>query len=266
MTQFLKEWGSLIIAIVALIQPWAMSIWRKYIRRGTIDIHETFSIEVGFSSLGATLGLFGTLRAMHKDQFVRSIELVVTKTKDSSKHLFQWGFFRPPQVSLGTKQDVSLELPSGFMLTTTEPRRYNILFYDTALQAEMRPHIEKVSKEWYRVLTETDGGRLFRLDSDPMSRSMQLEDAYSTFSKAQVCVQEYTALDRLCYWEPGQYELEMRVNTARPERTFSKKWTFGLSESEKERLRLNVVGVVQEVCGRTSGPYNFAYLEYKAVG
>ena len=86
LTAFLKGWGSLIVAAVALVQPWVIGLWKKFFRPGTIDIHETGTIEVGYSGFGPTIGLRGTLRAVHRDQFVRDIQLAVAKLKDDSKH------------------------------------------------------------------------------------------------------------------------------------------------------------------------------------
>ena len=60
--EFLKGWGSLIIATVALVQPWMIALWKRFVRPGTIDIHETGTIEIGYSSFGPTIGLRGTLR------------------------------------------------------------------------------------------------------------------------------------------------------------------------------------------------------------
>ena len=68
-----RAWITLGIALVALILPSAIWAWSNYVRRGVIDIHETWAIEVGFSSYGPTIGLNGTLQAVHHDRFVRSI-------------------------------------------------------------------------------------------------------------------------------------------------------------------------------------------------
>ena len=146
-----------IIATIALLQPWVVALWKRFLRQGTIDIHETGTIEVGYSSYGATIGLTGTLRAVHRDQFVRSIELTVVKGKDSSQHFFNWGLFRSGKLTIGRESEMTVELPSGFMLTTREPGRYSTLFVDSALQAEIRPHLTRVVEAWQGALLEAGG-------------------------------------------------------------------------------------------------------------
>ena len=65
MVDFLKIWGTLIIALFALIQPWIRAIWKKLSWQQEVDVFETGSIEIGFSSYGPTVGLQGTLRSVH---------------------------------------------------------------------------------------------------------------------------------------------------------------------------------------------------------
>lgn len=57
MAGFLKLWGALIVAFVALAQPWIITLWRHYFRRGQIDIYETGQIELGYAEFGPTIGL-----------------------------------------------------------------------------------------------------------------------------------------------------------------------------------------------------------------
>jgi len=41
MKEFLKSYGTIIIATVALIQPWLLALWKKYFRQGKIEIYHT---------------------------------------------------------------------------------------------------------------------------------------------------------------------------------------------------------------------------------
>lgn len=260
MVEFLKAWGTLIVAVLALIQPWVVGVWKRFFRQGTIDIHETGTVEGGYGSFGPTIGLYGTLGAIYRDQFVRSMDLIVTKQKDSSTHSFERGVFRTQKLTLGGTQEESFELPSCFLLTTTQPHRYNIQFFDVATQAEIARHVVKVIRGWAEVGAKLDPS------ADPAQVQTAVQQAlanlHAEFSRSEVYVSAYSAIDRLCYWEAGRYSLEMRVNTARPDRTFQRRWFFELSESEVHSIRLNTVKLLQDLCGRVYGQYNFAYAKY----
>src|SRR3989339_1799575 len=95
---FLKEWAPLAAwsAVVALIISYIIMIYRSYFIKPKIEIYETGFIQVGYSQFGPTIGLLGTIRALHKDCFIPAIRLRVNKNKDSSIHDFVWFVFRAP--------------------------------------------------------------------------------------------------------------------------------------------------------------------------
>ena len=93
----------------------------------------------------------------------------------------------------------------------------------------MRP----VSDEWTKAVVENshrpfgEGVTKVPESAEELSRlleAVQSGTTYDTFSKTPVHVDAFANLDRLCYWEPGRYELKMTVETSRPERTFSRRW------------------------------------------
>ena len=47
---FLEKFGALIVAIIALIQPWTILLWKKFIKQGKVEFFETGNLEIGFSS------------------------------------------------------------------------------------------------------------------------------------------------------------------------------------------------------------------------
>jgi len=65
--ELLSKYGTLIVAIIALIQPWVVYLWKKFVRKGEIKLYPTGSIEVGYSSYGPTIGLHGTFRCLNQD-------------------------------------------------------------------------------------------------------------------------------------------------------------------------------------------------------
>jgi len=247
-----KGLGSLIVAAVALAQPWVIAVWKKFFRAGSVDIYETGLFDVSYGNWGPCIGLRGTLRAVHRDQFVRAIDLTVIKEKDGSTHHFDWILFRAEKITgLGT-EDTSAEIASGFMLLTTQPHRYSILFSDTAHSAEMKPHVESLVEEW----------TTYRYTPAAIAALLQQKDIYTPFSTQKAHVDTWAALDRLMYWQPGKYSLEMRVHTTRPERTFTRNWVFEITKAESDRLRLNSVVLCNLACEQKS-TYHFVNPKYE---
>lgn len=267
LVNFLKSWGTLILALVALIQPWLVALYRRFFRQAQLDIYETGDVEIGFSHFGPTIGLHGTLRTVNRDSFVRSINLRLTRYKDRAEHQFSWGVFRSDKLSLASGQDTTFQLCSGFMLTLNSPFPYNIQFWDRDVQEEIRPHLQSLRSAWAQAFLNAGGSQLLEAGVDLAAVSTELQAAtrslYSTFSTRTEHVEAFSSLGRLCYWEPGRYRVRMNVDTARPDRTHSQTWDFDLSQADVEALRLNIIKILQECCGQVFGVYNFAYPKYQ---
>jgi hypothetical protein len=135
---------------IAIVQPWAIALWKRYIRKGTVTPYVTGFLEIGFSEFGPTLAIDGTLRAHHKDVFIKSIQVVVTKHKDNSQHTFDWLVFRPYRTSIGSQSESAfLEAASGFMVSPDSPKRVCIVFSDPTTREEIQKHCATaINKYW----------------------------------------------------------------------------------------------------------------------
>lgn len=257
MEESLFQYGTLIVAIIALIQPWLLYLWKKFVRKGEIEIYPTGSIEVGYSSYGPTIGLHGTFRCLNQDVFVSSINLDIVKQKDNSTHSFDWGVFRSQKLT-HKGEEAEFELPYGFMLSTLQPKRYNVAFFDTRTRNEMLDKIQKLKEEWIKILSNE-----VREKGIPDETTIS-KKYYDEFSKSQLHVETYTNLDRLCYWENGKYDLILKVYSSKPNRVFEKRWEFSLREEEVKAIRLNALKILQDTCGvKSYGLYNFANTKYE---
>ena len=257
MKELLSKYGTLIVAIIALIQPWVVYLWKKFVRKGEIKIYPTGSIEVGYSSYGPTIGLHGTFRCLNQDVFVSSISLEIVKQKDKSTHSFDWGVFRSQKLT-HKGEEAEFELPYGFMLSTSQPKRYNIAFFDTMTRNEMQDKIQNLKEEWIKLLIKEIQEKGIQ-DETIISKKY-----YDEFSQAPIHVENYTNLYHLCYWESGKYDLLLRVYTSKPNRIFEERWELSLREEEVKAIRLNALKILQDTCGvKSYGQYNFAYAKYE---
>ena len=263
MTDFLEDWGVLIVAVVALLQPGAIWVWSNFVRRGSVDIYETGLIDVGFTQFGASIGFMGTLRAIHKDQFVSSMTLTLVRLSDKSQRAYKWGVFRPLKMTVGPITEY--EIPSGFMLTTAEPRRYNILFFDLTSQENVSSHTARLLNGWNEALS--DSGILELVDQPDLQQAAveQAAQVYTEFLRSDLYLEVYGEIGRLIYWEPGAYSAEIAVETTRPGRTFNRKWRFTLTDDACKRLRLNASRIADAACGRLASQFSIESVNYEVA-
>ncbi|HEY0319350.1 MAG TPA: hypothetical protein VGC66_00105 [Pyrinomonadaceae bacterium] len=267
--EWTKDTWTLVVAVIALVQPWVVGAYKRLFKAGAVDINETALIEVGYSPFGATIGLQGTLRSRDRDLFIKFINLTLVKQRDNSKYQFDWVVFRTAKTIIGQSGEVALDVPSSFMIATAQPHRYNIVFSDTKLFQEIRPTLEGIRQSWLTYLQgigQSDELEEYLTSANPaLKRKLlkSLKRSYDKFSILPEQVNSLTILEKAFYWEPGIYRLSIHVGTTRPDRHYSKSWSFTLLEADVNNLRNNVITIMEETCGiQQVGQYMFIYTAY----
>jgi hypothetical protein len=258
--------GPWIISGLALIQVWVIALWRRF-RKPVVEIYQSGVIEIGYGSFGPSIGILGTLRTRKRDVFVRNIQLKVVKRKDGSFHIFDWRAFRSSTISVTPTVAPNLEIASSFLLTERNPLKYNIFFVDENFIAEISTKVAQVSRKWneYKKPKVIELEQQFKKDiSALLGNPMFNETLFDDFSKSGQTTEEFTTLDRSCYWEAGEYSLDIIVNTSRPTLQFTESFKFNLSEEDIKQLRLNAIGIIRYLCG-LNVYWFFAYPKYQGV-
>lgn len=255
---------------VAIAQPWAIGLWKRYLRRGTITPYVTGFIELGFAEYGPTIAIDGTLRALHKDVFVKAIEVGLTKHRDQSKHTFEWLAFRSHRASVAGASDPAgfVEAASGFMVTPNTPHRVCIVFSDVDTRQLIQEQLASATGRFWEYRRSEPFQLLdqrFLLDDDQVLQL--LKNLQEQYQKDAIRVDAYSAINRICYWEAGKYEVEIRVHSARPDQTFTEKWTIEVTEEQAKQLRFNVINMLDNplyaAAGLDAPQRFFAYAPYQ---
>lgn len=265
-----KDTWTFVLAIIALVQPWVVALHKRLFKSGAVDINEAALIEIGYSGLGATIGLIGTLRSRDRDLFIQSISLDVVRQKDGAKYQFNWVAFRTAKTIVGQTGEIAIDVPASFMISQAEPFRYNIVFSDTKFFQEIRPTLEPLRQSWLAYLEkagQSDELEEYLNSSSPaLKRKLlkTLEHTYEEFSQLPEQVKSLAALEKAFYWDPGTYRLSFHVRTAQPNRHYSKTWSFTLEEADVIKLRTNnAMTIMKETCGMEQvGQYLFLYTDY----
>lgn len=262
----LKEVGLWILGFVALVQVWIIGLWKR-LRKGKIEIYESGLIEIGYGDLGPSIALIGTLRCLEKDVFIKRITVIVTRRKDGARHHYSWHALRPTEVSLGTQEPTKLELVASFLATPTQPYKYNIFFTESAFLSEYRPKVQPFLREWHAFVNtklKEKGEDFLHRAFEILGNTSVVSSLFEEFSDAGKATDTYSMLDRAFYWEEGKYDITLIVEASNPDRHFEKSWQFYLSKDDSNSLRLNVVAILQLMCG-VRVTYNFAYPEYQVL-
>lgn len=260
MFEFVKNYLAELIASFALIQPWIFEFWKKRYPSTTVRIHKSGLLEVGFGSFGPTIGITGTLRALNKDAFVKSIEIVISKTSTGETHQFRWLAFRSPIIDILNPSEITANQPSSFLVTTNQPHRFNIIFHDE----EVFQEINNLYRNFIYSLDPTIE-RIYQMKTDEKSQDT-LESIIGDFRNTQEYQNMHDTLIRKCYWEPGEYRMSLSVNTSDPDKSFIENYSFNLSQENFENLKYNSEKILHDPIlphlEIPSREFNFIYTSY----
>ncbi len=249
MTENWIGYAGLITALVAFTQFWVWQIIRRSSTRGQITVAALGTPEIGFDLNGPHIAIAGSFTATRGDVHVLSMELTLTQKKTHKTRTFLWAGFKPSYaVSAG---DGSAWLPpEGFGISPLMPRRFIALFHDFPTAQEMKPILHRYRQNWYEAVqrfSEGNGlGRPSFDNSDSSEMSKSLLDAVNDFKRSPICMHSYTELDRLCYWEHGDYSLSLKIITEEEPDSIGREADFNLPKGDVKFLKANCVEMLDE--------------------
>lgn len=255
----LNNIGPWVLSFLALVQVWILEAWRKW-RTGKIEIHAN-QIEVAYGAIGPAFSIFGTLRCLRNDVFVEEVRAELIRERDNARHSFTWLAVRPTTISLtGDNQD-ELEIASAFQVNGGRSKKFGFLFHEERFREEHQPMLEELEQEWvefYREESEQIIEEANRNNQQITDYSALSQHIFNTFVDDGHTTDEYTELDRACYWEEGDCRVVLKVDASSPDKVFEKEFLFSLSEREAESLRNNATVAIRETCNQSHN-YQFAH-------
>lgn len=246
---FIQTYGSLILAIYAIVQVWLIALWKKFIWTGKIAIFETGWIEVGFAGFGPMITLSGTLKAERKDVFVQDVSIYTVRESDGAKFKFEWLAFKAPQIKIGDPMATTVEVPSGVNVRIDQPMRYSIVFCDKKVQVEINRKLYPVVNEWKQFLLQRQD-KIQRARRNPNTTDdALLEQYFAEFLKTSEVAKSALEFHAGTNWlQSGTYSINMEVKTSSPDKTFSEVWRFSLDDEYSNGLRGNSLAILRELC------------------
>lgn len=260
-----RDSATLAIAVLALLSPLFRWLYERYFRKGKISFYKIDKINVNYVSEGAMISLNGTYRAHVEPLFIENIRVRIVREQDSSNRAFDWRYVRFPIYS-ASGGSWNFGTAGGFLVSPSQPTRYDLLFYDPAVEKAFEPMKSRIEELWSehveRALeaVETVGvaARLLEQNAPiaandpqavaPVHQPLDEEQVFQDFYETDEVQRLRADIDRACHWEHGRYLLFMDIHTAEPNRTFPNRWAFDLTENDVRRLRENTEAIVRTWC------------------
>lgn len=257
----ITAWVSIVIAALALLRPEISNLFRLW--RNKIVIYPIGEFEIGFSAFGPTIGISGTFLSTSGDQLIKSVSLKIKRVSDSLSHDFEWAVFRPIKLMIDPQKHIDqMEMASPIIIKKGQTLKFNIQFHDIETRIKCKSILNSHKERWSKYLKENN-------TLQPQPSTDAISAIYQVFSEKEECgaAEVYSQLDRVCYWEPGEYSLAIIIKTESPDKDFVSNYNFSLTEKDTKNLRSNVIGSMIDICAIPSGGnfYNFQYVQFKPV-
>lgn len=245
---------SLIIAILALFQPWILKGVENYLYKGNIAVIETGRIAISHHSTGPVIFLRGTLRTINEQQFVERIKLSIERY-DGAKHIFEPDVYIYPRSTITSAPDVYglyrskkyeesvLRLPYPFVIINNQSYDYYIKFYDITANDRIKQHLSDLNNAWKEKLDSKiisairEDNKYNKLNTKQLK---QIKDTFEIFSKEAPFLQTNKKISEEWFWKPGKYILYMNIITSDKKEGFPKKWFFEIKKEDSDTIEKNL--------------------------
>lgn len=243
--KFISENWKTIVAIIALIQPWIIWAWKKYLLLGNLEFYSVGRLEVGYNNYASTLGVNGSIRTVNKDFYVKEITAELTKHKDKSKHQFVWAVLRDTNLNVSQQK---IELPYGFIVSDATPYRINVQLHDLVQQETLKTIVLALKSKW-NTYVDNNFPQAERLTVDEETYNETMLELFNQFKDDQTS-EAHSKITKECYWQAGKYTFVLSISTANRNKKFKFNFDFELTDSDAHGLELNAVNIIDMTLGQ----------------
>jgi hypothetical protein len=244
---------STLVACLALIRPEIATQIRRLLNR--LEFCPAGRLEIGFSNLGPTVGIYGTLVGHHNNQLVTSMQLKIVRNRDNATHLFRWAILRSTNFAQSAQQ---LEFAAAFMVHSAEPRKINIQFHDEITRDHFLDDLINLQQSFRTYLADNS----IILATKNEQELQEIRDDFRTANNS-LFFETFKKLGDFFYWEKGRYNVTLSIWTKNPKKEFRQQFEFSLSEEESKLLLANRIAILEESAQAKNVIYNFAAAKYE---
>ena len=215
-----------ILAIIALIQPWIIAIWKKFFRPLKVTFIPSAKIKLYYNRSGAYIYLGGVIEAKNRSAVIKDISAKVIRQSDKAELVMDWSSFMVPVFqSIGGNAVTTSEIARSFMVSANglNPIFVEFANTDTQLNDELNRIHEKIKLETRRICN-------INIPFDCAEQQQQEISEYQRFREE---------LLENFYWKTSKYVIELSIHHS-DDKTEICRYQFSLSQEETTEFKRNI--------------------------
>ena len=215
-----------ILAVIALIQPWIITAWKKFFKPLKVTFIPSSKIKLYYNRSGAYIYLGGVIEAKNRSAVIKNISAKVIRQSDKAELAMDWfSFMVPVFQSVGGNSVTTSEIARPFLIGANGLNPIFVEFANSDTQM-----VDRLSKIYEKLTLE----------------SKRITNINTPFEQAKVQLQaipEYqTFRDELLenfYWKVSDYQAELSISHS-DNKIEIYRYRFSLNQDEINEFRKNI--------------------------
>lgn len=272
-----KPW-TLIIALIALAQPWAISLYRRFFLRRDIKVIPSGRMEIGYSlPFGSHLALKGAIYSKNTPTLVKSMFADVRQESNGSVRKLRVHMFRDPELRFsGTAPQVLVEAAKPILIERDGIEQFYAVFIDYQDFAVVDSIAARIQPLWNAFRDAKLGGQFVALGQRPDNAFLAmiwdqnarnlLYSGVDDFLGQPEAIAIVAEVDALFHWRPGDYHVTLLLAVEDESRNFPTSWPITITPADEATLKSNMPIIMRNLCGLNDPTIpKFVYAQYKEL-
>lgn len=215
-----------ILAVVALIQPWIITMWKKFFKPLKVTFIPSAKIKLYYNRSGAYIYLGGVIEAKNRPAVIKDISVKVIRQSDKAELAMDWSSFMVPVFqSVGGNSVTTSEIARPFMIGANGLNPIFVEFANADIQ--VIDHLSKIHEK-----LKLESRRIFNTNTpfDQAKNQLQTMPEYQAFREE---------LLENFYWKISDYKIELTINHD-DNKTETYVYLFSLDQDEVSDFKKNI--------------------------
>lgn len=222
-----------VIAILALLQPWIIKLWDRFLRKIRVKFIPTAKIKLYYNRSGAYVYLGGVIESQNKAAVVRDMAVKVIRKQDKAELLLDWSSFVVPVFqSVGGNSVTTSEIARPFKVESGSLYPVFVEFVSINMQENTR-----LTEIYSAIATES---------RTIMQPNYTIEAAKYALANTEIYKNFRDELLQNFYWRADDYIIELTI-TYNDTKTMQYRFKFNIDAGEATEFKKNIEKSLQ--CG-----------------
>lgn len=215
-----------ILAVIALFQPWIITIWKKFFKPLKVTFIPSAKIKLYYNRSGAYIYLGGVIEAKYRPAVIKDISVKVIRQSDKAELAMDWSSFMAPVFqSVGGNSVTTSEIARPFMICANGLRPIFVEFANADIQV-----VDRLSKIYEKLKLESRRISNINTPFDQAKHQLQTMPEYQAFREE---------LLENFYWKISDYKIELTINHD-DDKIETYGYLFSLDQDEVSEFKKNI--------------------------